>query len=443
MLLFLQNDINMRKDVAKSPEKDLPVLFLIRVYQGHFLSNSLFNFEQMLRSLQKLENNNWEAMIVNTDVEDLPASVHDFLKIDPRLTLSPLKPDKPFDQWDAGYSITDKALDTLSVDKYKWLVVTNGDNRYESTFLSHLPSYPTAEGEEGGIDMIITNYWSRYVHYGAGLDRDPLEMNGTVCHTAKLQPGYIDLGGGIILLRRLNKDRLRFMQFGAVNSQDGFMLSMMSDHKWKVKHVKECLYSHSPNPYACYRLGGTWYTSAKSRAEMSDSCWSPKVVQAQQAKAQSTNTTLITGLSTTGIRFISLPPAEHALAQIAMQESHGRFAQEYAARVKLHRTPYCTWLQTKSRWKFNGAKYLSVSSNQDVQKEVSARKDPHKEAEMHFWTFGCGEGRNSGDNPKGYLQTRREKSTTEPAGSDDWTHTIDTRPRTRLRAMEEVDSSME
>lgn len=100
-----------------------------------------------------------------------------------------------------------------------------------------------------------------------------LQHSTTVCHAGRLAPGFVDVGGAIISLTRFQSEGHRFMKFGPVNGQDGLTFTKLAFLKWTVKVIPECLFSHSPNPFACNKLGGVWYNSPLSLNDLGDGCW--------------------------------------------------------------------------------------------------------------------------------------------------------------------------
>eukprot|EP01041_Mallomonas_annulata_P014779 gene14779-31404_t len=111
----------------------------------------------------------------------------------------------PYNEWVAGYDVTDTTLAILKESEFKWFVATNGDNIYDPRFLNYLPSH-------NDVDIVTVDYWSRYER--ACYKPHPINMNVSVCHRAELKLGYVDLGGMILSLPRFHKENLKFMNFG-------------------------------------------------------------------------------------------------------------------------------------------------------------------------------------------------------------------------------------
>jgi hypothetical protein len=152
----------------------------------------------------------------------------------------------------------------LNPIRYAWIAITNGDNYYRPAFLNHL---------NNDYDMINVGYWSRYNRTAVAMD--PMDMTLEKFHRPIMRRGYVDLGGVILSFKRLLLDSLSFMSFGAINCQDGMMFSkLLSNFKWRVGNINDCLFSHSPNPFMCSKLNGLWHLSPSSLDESSKACWS-------------------------------------------------------------------------------------------------------------------------------------------------------------------------
>eukprot|EP00607_Mallomonas_marina_P005693 CAMPEP_0182431324 /NCGR_PEP_ID=MMETSP1167-20130531/48229_1 /TAXON_ID=2988 /ORGANISM="Mallomonas Sp, Strain CCMP3275" /LENGTH=344 /DNA_ID=CAMNT_0024617535 /DNA_START=90 /DNA_END=1121 /DNA_ORIENTATION=- len=337
------------------------VVFIIRTYHGHFTTESVFNLPKMLASLQSLTFSKWEAFIINTDTKPLPrlpVQDHRIFSIN----IYPVR----YNEWIAGYDVTDAALERLRQSNFKWVIVTNGDNLYEKDFLDQLE-------DTKDIDLIVTDYWSRN-------ERDDsvktIEMSSKVCHKGKLQPGYVDLGGVIFSLSRYYADNLYFMKFGAINSQDGLMFRTMLSLGWRVRHVPICLFSHAPNPYSCSQLGGTWYESSASRNELSSACWSEDAVRKQLKM----NPLLRRYHSSSGISLIALPPDQHEIRLKERGKDQAAFANAYILKLRERRQPYCKALK-KMGYRLDWQQYSIL--NPDLQQSTS-RADK-KFLVSHFW----------------------------------------------------------
>jgi hypothetical protein len=264
-----QRDVLLRQmgggNLSKRKEemKDL-VVFIVRTYVAHFDYDRIYNIYGFIASLQNLEYRHWEAILINTDRGSLPFNP---FANDERIKYSDICSSNPYNDWIAGYDVTDKVLESLRGTQYKWVIVTNGDNTYAPGFLNAITIPITTQP-----DLYFVNFYTRYTHPTLGTL--PINMNLTTCFKAALIPRYIDLGAVIFSLLKYHNSNLTFMSFGATNSQDGYMFQRLQELKWKTKHIDQCLFSHSPNPYSCNLLGHVWYNAPNSRTESLTSCWS-------------------------------------------------------------------------------------------------------------------------------------------------------------------------
>lgn len=367
--------------LREAEESNSQVAFIVRTYSGHFSARKIFNIFRMLDSLIALQNPVWVAYLVNTDTSRLPA-LPDKYRHDSRIRImNNIKVTKRYDEWVAGYDVTDEAISRLESD-FVWFVVTNGDNTYEPEFLNNLPS---------GFDLIMVDYWSRYERGGETLN--PLNMSSSKCHVARLELGFIDLGGAIISLEKFRQNSLKFMAAGEINAQDGLVFMEIADSNWRVNHVQKCLFSHSPNPYACYLLGGAWFESGASRKEIGDACWNPEELTGAKVSKN-----LKYEISDSGILFWKLQDHDHAIKM--RQKDQKQFEHKLSLRLKDLRSEYC------KRLKATGF-VLPVQSYLKYNPDLHILKDTD-EVESHFWIHGCLETRKFENIPKGYLYAKEK-----------------------------------
>lgn len=146
---------------------------------------------------------------------------------DSRIKVLPLAATHRYNKWVAGYDMTvrtrtwpspmihllslkDQAIDLIKLEmEADWIVITNGDNWYNETFLDHVPTAETY------VDMVLVDYWSRY----DSVDLKIENMSSTVCHRAELKVGMVDLGGVILSFKRFRAEGYKFMSMGPINSQ--------------------------------------------------------------------------------------------------------------------------------------------------------------------------------------------------------------------------------
>jgi hypothetical protein len=358
------------EEISSHPEKDnIGTLFLVRTYSGHLDSKDIFNLQTLLISLKSLENPNWIALLVCTDVN--PINFEQYTKQDSRIRAYPHCAKVPYDPWNAGYDTTDEVLEYLENNGFSAtsLVITNGDNYYSPNFLNELPSPDT-------VDMVAVDYWSRYKR-----GMEPLNMSSTICHEAVIRCGMVDLGGVILNYQRFQSEHRRFMVFGAVNSQDGFMFTLLVHHGWRMKYVRNCLFSHSPNPYMCNKLGGVWWDSSISGKELGESC-----LNSEQVEKKESQFPVIKLVSSTGIRYMTVPePLRSQRQQISLAEQ-SVFLAKFMARIKSVRNETCMALK-RSGYELDPKSYIYHNS------DLAGKLKNVKEVKRHFWNFGCYESR--------------------------------------------------
>ena len=245
------------------------VVFIVRTYHGHYDLKQVFNIQRHLESLQRQEERDWVAFLLNTDTTPLP-DLPDHLKNDPRIREAPVKADNPYDAWVAGYDLTDAILSHPALDGFTWFVATNGDNVYHRKFLSMV------RGRRE--DLVYCDFYSRYT-----ITEEPTSHNKHRCNPAQLKLGYIDLGAAMLRLKRFRQEGHRFMSAGPCNSQDGLMFEELKRRGWTSHRVPQCLFGHAPNPFHCLRFGGLWNGSPASLKELADACWPLSSTQAQRA----------------------------------------------------------------------------------------------------------------------------------------------------------------
>jgi hypothetical protein len=388
----LQHSTLLRSSLSVSQlRSSYTVVFLVRTYFGHFDTSKVFNIVQMLTSLQKQQHQQWRAYLINTDMKPLPiegSPVKMMMNRDRRIMQLNLPVRRKYDKWYAGYEVTDEAIDLLRAfnPDIDFIVITNGDNMYESNFISSMNlSYQ--------YDIYFANYWSRY-------DRDsrnaiaPINMSATQCHEGRLERGYVDLGGVALSFKRFIESNIKFMDYGAVNGQDGIMFSDAVYQGWTWKHVPVCAYSHAPNPYGCHKLGGKWFESASSVDEVSDSCWSNKDLESNLHKRGGR---LLLSLSESGIITVRLPEPYHGLSKTSLKKSEIAFGIDFIARMRAIRAQYCANLLSSPGFQLNTTDYKLL--NFDLAK-LNLSDEALRE---HFRTFGCFEIRPLSTFPPNYF----------------------------------------
>jgi hypothetical protein len=374
-----------------SLDKQVLVAFLVRTYYGHFDTSNPFNIVSMLRSLQSQHETNWIAYIMNSDITPLPLTHHPVLQMmieDSRIRLIDIPVKRKYDKWVAGYDVTDQAIERLYSLSISYLVVTNGDNFYTPDFLSSMSL------SAGDYDLYYTDYYSRYERPNSTLI--PSIMSASKCHLGKVDRGYIDLGGVALSLPKLHACNLRFMDYGAVNSQDGLLFMSLSSSGWTSKRIVKCAFHHAPNPYGCHLLNGIWFNSSSSTSELSDACMS-KITAQRYLDHYSNISRLVT--SSSGIQMISLIEPYNSINRMKFEESSTIFSIEFNNIMTKQRRTLCKNL-VKSGFKFDATAYKLI--NPDL------RNLTDKNALKHFAKVGCTEIRKLPEYPKDYIRTCRK-----------------------------------
>lgn len=363
------------------------VVFLIRTYYGHFDLNQPFNILILLQSLQQQYEKNWIAYMMNSDVIALDFTNNPITQLmlnDSRIRLLDIPVKKKYNKWIAGYDLTDEAIQKLSIFNSSYLVITNGDNFYQPDFLSSM-SLSSRE-----YDLYFTDYYSRYERADTKYATTDMSMNQ--CHAGRLDRGYIDLGGIAISLSKLLSCNIRFMDYGAVNSQDGLFVMSLSLSGWKSKRIPNCAFHHAPNPYGCHQLGGIWYTSASSIDEVGDSCFSK--VAAYRFLEHYGNISKLT-YSSSGLSLISMIEPYASINKKKLRESNNQFSVEFVKAMRIERRNICESI-IKSDYKLNTFDYRIL--NPDLQNLTD------EQLLRHFSHDGCYEVRSLRDYPKGYIK---------------------------------------
>jgi hypothetical protein len=224
------------------------VCIIVRTYAGHF--TGFHGFGDLINSLKSQENKNWLAIVINTDSSTLDISeVHKYTSGDKRIVISNLDCGS-YDRKDAGYRCTDLAIQQCPTQA-EWLLITNADNYYMPSFLSHLdPEY----------DIIAYDFFSRYVHhhdpdlYGYGCSKF---SNGS-CKRNLVRLCHTDLGANILRLPKFRCQNITFSSMMNDGRQDGYLMESLVYFEWKIKHVYECLFVHNPTPEYCVIKNGVW-----------------------------------------------------------------------------------------------------------------------------------------------------------------------------------------
>lgn len=253
--------------ITAAAAAELPlVCIVVRTYFGHgtYGDSSLIN---LLHSLKKQTHTRWHALLLVMDNRPFPDLRHIVRDADDERVqvfaewISARNQPRTNDgqQWAKDYhtrlyNLTDDAVRACPRGT-RWLVVSNGDNDYDPSFLSVL-------AEQHGAEVVAFDYYSRFQRptavpcerFAAGPGLPP-------CKTNELRWCQTDLAANAYSWPRFIADDMRFgvLDSGHGANHDGFMADVVRARKWKVARIaNRCLVDHAPTPQTCSALGGVW-----------------------------------------------------------------------------------------------------------------------------------------------------------------------------------------
>ena len=232
------------------------------------MTSAPFTLKRTLRALRRLDDPRWEALVVQTDATPIPGLYQLLAEfLDPRIRPIVFE-DAPATS-SGGYEVTDRALALARASK--WLVVTNGDNIYDASFLESLSS---------SSDLVAFDFYSRHVsamdtrYVGEGCERYFSAGTHGMCKRNLLAEWHTDLGANAMSVRRWSCEGRRFLDIagGPGEDRDGKLAWSLVYWGWDVSHVRSddggCLFDHNPNAHACVASGGDWVWFERERACM-------------------------------------------------------------------------------------------------------------------------------------------------------------------------------
>lgn len=226
----------------------------MRFFGGQLGGATLFNLETALLSL--LAHPSSAAVnLVHTDASDV-AGVHPILRRvnDSRVNLITFKDMQATRGWNhrTVWFATEKAIAMCPLSA-RWLLVTNGDNQYNSTVFDHL---------DDAYDITAFDFYSRHRptwsrgECDAYSPRDGLTMG---CLPNHLRLCETDLGAVVVNLPRWRREGRRFSAHTSDNgSEDGLLYESLVRDGWLHQRISgaatgECLFDHNPNYHSCVR----------------------------------------------------------------------------------------------------------------------------------------------------------------------------------------------
>jgi len=247
-------------DTPKGPKGD--VCIVVRTFDGH-MADPIFSLRNMLNSLQNQHYTHWTAFVVNTDSKPMEGLYSLLSELsDPRFRVV----DPPYHaEFKIGaFAETDRVVSQQCPRDSDWLLVTNGDNYYEPTFLNHL---------DLSRDVIAYDFYTRYSHI---LDTDLVGSGckkffkgpDVACKKNLLKYWHTDLGSYVLNFKRWLLEGRSFIsqEKEGDGSADGHVAESLVYYDWPVQRVSAgCLFSHSPNMYHC--LNNSFISTALWDAE--------------------------------------------------------------------------------------------------------------------------------------------------------------------------------
>jgi hypothetical protein len=244
-----------------TPSGDASVCVVMRFYAGQLEKGSKFTLEAALTSVLNQHFANTTILLVHTDASDV-SGVHGVLSRinDARVRLVTFEDlaNEPTVRVNhrTVWLATEKAV-SMCPAASRWLLITNGDNTYEPSFLNHL---------DDAYDIMAFDYHTRHrpawargecdaYGYRNGLNNGCLPNNLRLCET--------DLGAVVLNLPRWRQEGRRFTEHESYNgSEDGLTMESLVTAGWSHKRVTGastggCLFDHNPNYHSCLRLSET------------------------------------------------------------------------------------------------------------------------------------------------------------------------------------------
>jgi hypothetical protein len=230
------------------------------------MTSAPFTLKRTLRALRRLDGPRWEALVVQTDATPIPGLYQLLAELRDARIRPVVFEDAPATS-SGGYEVTDRALALARA--LKWLIVTNGDNIYDASFLDSL---------SGSSDLVAFDFYSRHVsamdtrYVGEGCERYFSAGTHGMCKRNLLAEWHTDLGANAMSARRWSCEGRRFLDIagGPGEDRDGKLAWSLVYWGWDVSHVQSddggCLFDHNPNAHACVASGEDWVWFERDRA---------------------------------------------------------------------------------------------------------------------------------------------------------------------------------
>jgi len=228
------------------------VCVIVRSYSGH-INATEFPLGTFLNCMEAMEYDDWSMYVIVPDVTPAPG-IELVLKsrskrFRSRYHFYETNIHRPWECTnDCGYAATDWAIYHACPNNSRWLLVTQGDNEYSPTFLSHLNTT---------YDAVGFDWFSRYASAGTinpGRVVTPTkpcdELIVGRCMVNIWIPGRNDLGTVVWNYERFTRENKGYGKFAPSCCHDGAMAAEALNGGWKLLNIPDCLYSHNPNPWS-------------------------------------------------------------------------------------------------------------------------------------------------------------------------------------------------
>lgn len=179
---------------------------------------------------------------------------------------------------DAGYAYTDAALDVLfgsdnsrNGENCDYLILTNGDNLYSTSFLSHLLPW-MYNGEHGPADVITWDFTTRYSNdqWTQPTDPDVTGVGPNFVIYSELKTDKIDLGAAMFRTAYLRSLTLSRPSSSGGRGNSGPPLRFLSN---VAQHYLNSTPATAPPPhflYDFYRADGNFVEEFAHRTRMDE-----------------------------------------------------------------------------------------------------------------------------------------------------------------------------
>ncbi|MEW5310668.1 MAG: hypothetical protein WDW38_002444 [Sanguina aurantia] len=305
-LAGVRSEVVDRDSNSSTPASDDLVCIVIRTFWGHGKTWGDNSLPTLLQSLQNQTHTKWEAMLLvldNRPFADLRETVRN--AHDDRVWVyaewinyqyAP-KDGEGSSSWSQGYhnklySLTDSAIRACPPETV-WVVVTNGDNNYDASFLSELVSSPK------DADAVAFDFYSRYQRpTGAPCDRFTAGPGLPLCKENAMRMCQTDLAAIAYRWPLWLAEGRRYGVLdpgGTSSANDGLMAQAVVAGGWKVRHVRDkCLVNHAPSPQQCAARGDVWDDSQFTDAQFFGGECLPRAVVTQKLHDYPTHLEMVT-----------------------------------------------------------------------------------------------------------------------------------------------------